>query len=257
MKIHFVKYQGTGNDFIAIDGREHPFDPKNGLPAKMCDRRFGIGADGIIVVSEHNEYDFHLDYYNPDGSSSLCGNGTRCAIHFAQSLGMLKGGNTTFMAFDGVHEGEILPDGLIKLKMNDVGEVRNISDGDFADTGSPHLVRMVDDLENTDVMGIGRDLRYNAPIDGGTNVNFVERKREGEISVRTYERGVENETLSCGTGVTACAIIAGGNNGPVKINTRGGGLQVDFKKLPDNTYSEIFLTGPAAAVFEGTYTING
>ena len=256
MKIHFFKYQATGNDFVIIDAREQAIQPERKFFEKICDRRFGIGADGVIFIQGNKETDFELQYYNPDGSSSLCGNGTRCAVHFAKKLGLIKGNFTTFIAYDGLHEAEFLNNGNIRLKMSDVQDIRVLSEGHYADTGSPHLVKMVTDLDSTDVITEGRALRYNTPIEGGVNVNFVEKKGENHVEVRTYERGVENETLSCGTGVTACALVTGGNKGPVKISTKGGELEVDFIKSSENTFSNIYLTGPAELVFEGTYDIS-
>ena len=256
MNIHFFKYQATGNDFVMIDGRHQSITPERKFFEKICDRRFGVGADGVIFIQDHNEVDFELQYFNPDGSSSLCGNGTRCAVHFAKKLGLVKGNFTKFLAYDGLHEAELLNNGNIRLKMSDVRDIRVLSEGHFADTGSPHLVKVVKDLESTDVMKEGRILRYDTPVEGGVNVNFVEKEGENHIKVRTYERGVENETLSCGTGVTACALITGGNKGPVKISTKGGELEVDFIKSPENIFSNIYLTGPAELVFEGTYDIS-
>ena len=256
MKIHFFKYQATGNDFIVIDGRQHSFNPERTVLEKICDRRFGVGADGVIIVNEYPGVDFELQYYNPDGSSSLCGNGTRSAVHFALKIGLVQGTKTKFMAYDGLHEAELLENGNIKLKMSDVHNIRELTEGHYADTGSPHLVKIVDNLDETDVLGEGRDLRYKTPIDGGVNVNFVEKEEVNTIKVRTYERGVENETLSCGTGVTACALVTGAEKGPVLIKTLGGELEVDFVKSSDDSFSNIYLTGPAELVFEGTYDIS-
>ena len=258
MEVQFYKYQATGNDFIIINGDEQSFSTVPELLGKICDRRFGIGADGFIIVRKHDEYDFEVLYYNPDGSESLCGNGTRSAIHFAKTLGLINGENTRFLAYDGPHEASLLKDGNIRLKMNSVEDVRDLEEGVFMNTGSPHLVRFVPDLEAADVMGVGRQLRYETPVEGGTNVNFVELKEKGRIRVRTYERGVENETLSCGTGVTACALATCLKNGEenIAIETRGGLLRVDFMQTSGG-FKEVHLTGPAEMVFQGTYFLKG
>ncbi|MDH5397515.1 MAG: diaminopimelate epimerase [Cyclobacteriaceae bacterium] len=259
MKIHFFKYQATGNDFVVINGDEQSFSPTPEILKQICDRRFGVGADGVIILKRHKDFDFEVLYYNPDGSESLCGNGTRAAIRFAQSLGLIKGESTHFLAFDGPHDAHILSDGDIRLQMNSVSEIKQFDEGVFMNTGSPHLVRFVPDLDATDVMGVGRQLRYETPVEGGTNVNFVEMKEPGKIRVRTYERGVENETLSCGTGVTACALATSLKNGMhnMEIITKGGKLRVDFINSPEKGFDQVHLTGPAERVFEGNYFLKG
>jgi len=256
MEIHFFKYQGTGNDFIMLDSRKEQYHFTREQTEFLCDRRFGIGADGIILIKNHPSLDFEVVYINPDSSQSFCGNGTRCAVMFADKLGLVKNRQTTFQAYDGIHQAEIIENNHVRLNMNNVQSVRHLEDGIFIDTGSPHLVRFVADVESTDVFNVGRRLRYECPVENGTNVNFVQVVGEDEINVRTYERGVENETLSCGTGVTACAIAAKQKNMPnkIKINTRGGQLIVSYEDS-GNEYNKIFLTGPAKEVFSGNIAI--
>ncbi len=257
MKLNFFKYQGTGNDFIMIDNRTEGFDASNlALVTKLCDRRFGIGADGLILLENHDVYDFQMIYFNSDGSQSMCGNGGRCAVQFAHDMGAIKK-ETTFLAIDGEHDA-FIKDGLVHLKMIDVPIVENNNDHYFMSTGSPHYVRFVKDVEDYAVVEEGRNVRYNERFkEKGTNVNFIEKKGE-TLSVRTYERGVEDETYSCGTGVTAAAIAANMHlsmPSPVPINTLGGRLSVSFKKN-QNTFTDIFLIGPVVKVFTGTVEIN-
>jgi len=257
MKLNFFKYQGTGNDFIMIDARTEAFDAKDlALVTKLCDRRFGIGADGLILLQDHKVYDFQMIYFNSDGSQSMCGNGGRCAVQFAHDMGAINK-ETTFLAIDGEHDA-FLKDGLVNLKMIDVEKVENNGDHYFMSTGSPHYVRFVKDIESYPVFEEGRKVRYNDRFkEKGTNVNFVEKN--GDILwVRTYERGVENETYSCGTGVTAAAIAANlyeNMQSPIKIKTLGGDLGISFKKNGDK-YTDIFLIGPAVKVFTGEVEIN-
>ena len=257
MQFEFSKYQDTGNDFVVIDGRSNSFPVTEKDLTRVCHRRFGIGADGVIIILDHTEYDFEVIYYNPDGSQSFCGNGTRSAVHFANSLGLIQSTHTRFIAFDGPHEASLLGDDQIRLKMGDVQNVRLIDDGTFVDTGSPHLVRFVENVSTEDVISIGRKLRYGAPIEGGTNVNFVQQIDENSLEIRTYERGVENETYSCGTGVTASAIAASFDSvkSPVTISTKGGKLVVEFETDSEKNFREVYLTGPAECVYQGTYEI--
>jgi len=249
----FHKFQATGNDFILIDDRDGHFPEDLSLIPKLCDRRFGIGSDGLILIRECDEADFNMIFYNPDTTQSLCGNGSRCAVTFAKQLGMI-GNSCTFMAFDGLHEASIGTDGIVSLKMQNVQNVRSLEDGMLVDTGSPHLIRFVQAIDEVDVVGRGREIRYSAPFKAeGVNINFVEIDGDQRISVRTYERGVENETLSCGTGVTAAAIACGIRElkGPVKISTKGGSLQVDFKYDGSGIFTDVWLIGPAQHVFSG------
>lgn len=233
----------------------------------ICDRRFGVGADGLMLVERHPQAHFNLKYFNSDGSQSLCGNGSRAAVNLAASLGMVNG-RASFEAFDGMHEAEIGRDGVVRLKMNDVTAIRHYGEDLFIDTGSPHFVRFVPAVERHPAVAEGRAIRYSSDFaPGGTNVNFVELRDGNAIFVRTYERGVEDETLSCGTGVTAAALAASlrGYTSPVSIRTKGGDLQVEFTAdvhpAPADlsgpasespaAFHDIYLIGPAKLVFEG------
>lgn len=202
MQIPFEKFQSSGNDFVVIDNRKNIFPKENVIIKNICDRKFGIGSDGVILIEESDKTAFNMVFYNPDGSQSLCGNGCRAAIRFAQSLN-LASNKTLFNAFDGPHKGEI-KDKTITLQMTSVQHGREIEGGIFLDTGSPHFVLFVDDVFKVDVLNEGRKWR-NSKLFGtsGANINFVEIQDKDHLFVRTYERGVENETLSCGTGVTA------------------------------------------------------
>jgi diaminopimelate epimerase len=258
MTIAFNKYQGTGNDFIIIDNRNGLFNPGNNELVKfLCDRRFGIGADGLILISSTSGYDFRMIYYNSDGNeSSMCGNGGRCAAAFA-IRNSIAGRTQKFMTFDGLHEA-IEEAGIIRLKMNDVTGHKLIDNHYFINTGSPHYVVFAENVRNMDVRSRGKELRWSEKFaPAGTNVNFAEITGNG-IFVRTFERGVEDETLSCGTGVTASAIasVLTGNFKPGNINieTPGGKLSVEFRKDGDRI-SDIWLSGPATFVFEGSIDV--
>ncbi|MCJ8167536.1 diaminopimelate epimerase [Pontibacter sp. E15-1] len=257
MAITFYKYQGTGNDFVMVDNRKHTFPTEDEtLVKQLCDRRTGVGADGLILLQDHPDYDFEMLYYNADGRlGSMCGNGARCTVRFARQLGVIED-VACFLAADGEHQASVERD-LIQLKMNDVRQVEQIGQDYFLNTGSPHYVRFVDDVQHLNVYEEGRAVRYNDRFAAeGTNVNFVERISEDEIFVRTYERGVEDETLSCGTGVTACALVAGllGLHSPVKVKTLGGELEVSFEQNGDG-FKYIFLNGPAKLVFSGSVAL--
>lgn len=257
MQLTFYKYQGTGNDFVMVDNRDEIFDRNDTeLIASLCDRRFGIGADGLILLENDTELDFKMVYYNSDGrTSSMCGNGGRCIVQFAYDMGVI-GETTRFMAIDGEHDAYI-KDGLVYLKMIDVDEVEQGQDFYFMDTGSPHYVQFVNDLNEFPVYAEGYKIRNNDRFrENGTNVNFVEKISKDTIGVRTYERGVEDETWSCGTGVTACAIAANisGYESPVHVKTKGGNLMITFEKTEGN-YKNIYLSGPAMKVFTGYINI--
>lgn len=258
MKLKFYKYQGTGNDFIMVDDRENRFDTSNtDLVQKLCDRRFGIGADGFILLRLHNESDFEMVYYNADGNqSTMCGNGGRCTVKFAHSLGLFEK-ETTFMAIDGIHSASIEGD-IVTLQMQDVSEIQQKKDYFFLDTGSPHYVEITDNVDELKVFERGKEIRYSQSFEkiGGTNVNFIEKVSPQKIKVRTYERGVEDETYSCGTGVTACALAMSleESSSPIRINTKGGELEVGWEKL-NGTYTNIYLKGPAKSVFVGEVEI--
>jgi len=260
MKIHFHKYQGTGNDFIILDNRDNKY---SGLRTHqihdMCDRRTGIGADGLMMLNTKDGYDFEMKYFNADGrEGSMCGNGGRCMVKFAYNLGIHRN-EYKFLAVDGEHEAEIDTDGTVSLKMKDVNTILK-KQGDFIlNTGSPHYIKLVNDVMETDVYEKGRDIRYSKDFEQeGINVNFVEQAGDDKIIVRTYERGVEDETYSCGTGVTAAALVCYHNeNGfnDVEVKTLGGSLNVEFDRSEDGSYSNIWLCGPAEKVFEGTIEI--
>ena len=255
MIIEFYKYQGTGNDFIMIDDREKEFDlTDNDLIAALCERRMGIGADGLILLREHDTLDFEMIYFNADGKeSSMCGNGGRCIIAFAQMLEM-TGNETTFMAIDGEHKGRLMDDGIY-LQMQDVKKIEGVGDGLVLNTGSPHYIEMVDELDYIDVNKQGRKIRNSAAFKkDGINVNFV--LDANELQVRTYERGVEAETLSCGTGVVATAIAMHYANcieeTLVNVKTKGGELTVSFEEF-NGGYRNIWLSGEASMVFAGEF----
>ena len=253
-KIKFFKYQGTGNDFIMIDDRARIFDADdNKLIEKMCHRRFGVGADGLILIRNHPGVDFELVYFNSDGyPGTLCGNGSRCAVHFARHIGMVNQ-KVVFKTVEGNLEA-VIRDDLVYVHMPDVNEIVEKGDAFFLNTGSPHHVCFVKGLETYDVYQSGKSIRYSdAYREGGTNVNFVEPVSADKIFVRTYERGVEDETLSCGTGVTASAIAYGLQKGhsDVKVKTLGGDLEIRFKIADDTHITDVHLIGPAQLVFEG------
>ncbi|WP_411031017.1 diaminopimelate epimerase [Spongiimicrobium sp. 3-5] len=253
MILTFYKYQGTGNDFVMIDNRTGFFPKKDvALVASLCDRRFGIGGDGLILLENDDESDFKMVYYNSDGNpSSLCGNGGRCLVAFAKHLGIIDD-KASFNAVDGLHNATIEGD-LVSLQMQDVTEIKEKDKYTFLDTGSPHHVQLVENLQELNVAKEGEKLRYGIYGKKGSNVNFVE-PQETSFSVRTYERGVEDETLSCGTGVTAVA-VAMHHSGQtqaenITLKTPGGNLKVQFNKS-EKGYHNVYLTGPAKQVFKG------
>lgn len=257
MQIEFYKYQGTGNDFIFIDNRSLGFDKNNTqLVANMCDRKFGVGADGLILLEDHPAADFKMVYFNADGNlSSMCGNGGRCIVHFAKFLGIISS-EANFEAVDGMHTATI--DGeQVRLKMNDVSDISIADNYVFLNTGSPHHVALVSQIELFDVYSEGKKIRNLQYGTAGANVNFVAQNEEDTFSVRTYERGVEDETLSCGTGVTAVAIAmhATGKttSETIGLKTPGGNLQVSFSK-EDSMYTNVYLIGPAKQVFKGIWS---
>jgi diaminopimelate epimerase len=254
----FYKYQGTGNDFIMIDNRKNTFNKNNTkLIEKLCDRRFGIGADGLILLENDDLTDFKMVYFNADGNqSSMCGNGGRCLVAFAKKLEIIKD-TTTFMAIDGLHHATINDQNIVSLQMKDVEKINIQPNYTFLDTGSPHHVTLVENLDQFPVKTEGGKIRYsNLYEPSGSNVNFVIQKGDNEFSIRTYERGVEDETLSCGTGATAVAIamhaLGKTNKSSVSINVEGGKLEISFTK-EKSSYTHVFLKGPATFVFEGTY----
>lgn len=255
MPIRFYKYQGTGNDFVLIDNRNHEFPVgQTTLIRKICDRRFGVGADGLMLLEEHATTDFRMVYFNADGNeSTMCGNGGRCISAFAKHLG-IAGERGVFMAVDGEH-GYILKDNLVHLKMVDVSEISNDGEDVVLFTGSPHYVSFRENIASLKITEEAHKIRYNAVYKKeGINVNFV-NDDNGKISMRTYERGVEDETLSCGTGTVAVALCVADKNkmaaGSLDIHTPGGKLSVSFEKKEDGRYENIWLVGPAEFVFEG------
>ncbi|APZ47830.1 diaminopimelate epimerase [Polaribacter reichenbachii] len=256
MNLTFYKYQGTGNDFVMIDNRTKIF-PKNNTDkiSQICDRHFGIGADGIILIENDADYDFKMIYFNADGSQTFCGNGGRCAVAFAKYLNIIKN-KTTFLAYDGKHYAEI-NDGIISLHMIDVDEIIVKENSVFAYTGTQHHVEMVDELDDYPVFANGKKIRYSYD-DPGSNVNFAQQINENTFRVRTYEKGVEDETLACGTGVTAVAIAMHKTNktksNSISLPVEGGILQVSFTEN-DGVYTNVFLKGPAEFVFEGNISL--
>lgn len=248
----FSKYQGTGNDFVMVDNRDLGFDLHQEI-SRICDRKFGVGSDGLILVQEHSDADFEMVFFNPDGSSSFCGNGSRCAVAFAFSLGMATH-ESTFIAIDGKHTAVVEDE--ISVKMSDCEPLQNIAEGMFINTGSPHFILQINDVKSLELNEIGSVWRHRTDLfgEGGTNVNVLEELNEGSIFVRTYERGVEAETLSCGTGVTAAAISYGIPKGleVVSVETPGGSLSVSFTANGDQI-SNLILKGPAEHVFDGIF----
>ncbi len=259
MKLIFNKFHGAGNDFVLIDNRDAHYILNKAQIAFICDRHFGVGADGLMVLGASNQYDFEMKYYNSDGQEgSMCGNGGRCIVAYAELLGIKKD-EYIFEAIDGLHRANILEKRNqiwnVTLQMSDVNHADVNDDFCFLDTGSPHHIKFVDDVEKIDVYKEGKFIRNNSIYGpkGGTNVNFVSVENE-IIKVRTYERGVEDETLACGTGVTAVAmataIMNDDTKGSYKLRARGGDLQVQFNR-DGNHFTNVWLTGPAAFVFSG------
>jgi diaminopimelate epimerase len=262
MEIKFYKYQGTGNDFVILDNRKKEYTFLNTSTIhSLCDRRYGVGGDGLMLLNEKNGYDFEMKYYNADGNeSSMCGNGGRCLVKFAYNLGIHRS-VYKFLAIDGEHEAEIDTDETVSIKMKDVDNVKKFKGDHLLDTGSPHYVKIVNDVMNFDVYKKGYEIRYSKDFEKeGINVNFVEQlSEEDKIIVRTYERGVEDETFSCGTGVAAAALVCYHNeNGfnEVEVKTLGGALSVEYDRIDDGKYTNIWLSGPAEKVFEGVIRLD-
>jgi diaminopimelate epimerase len=255
MILHFYKFHGTGNDFILIDNRDSKIKKLKPNQIKyLCNRNFGIGADGLMLLNKHEEFNFEMDYYNSDGyGGAMCGNGGRCIVAFAKKLGIIKD-YTRFIASDGPHEASISESGEVKLKMIDVEEIKYKQNNLFINTGAPHHIVFNDNIAKIDVFEKGKAIRYNKEYkDDGTNVNFVQVIKNG-IEIRTYERGVENETLACGTGAVASAISYYIKHKPtsksITVKTLGGELKVNFNEN-GNRFTDIYLSGPAKFVFEG------
>jgi len=259
--IKFHKYQATGNDFVMIDNRDGVYDNLSLTQIQsLCDRRFGIGADGLIKINSHPNLDFEVDYYNADGTKSFCGNGARCAVLFVKSIG-IDVSNSNFSAIDGSHQATLDSDKLVHLAMNNVNEIINQNADYVLFTGSPHFIRFVDDLEQIDIVELGKEIRFSQPFKKeGINVNAVQKLNSSTISILTYERGVEDETYSCGTGATAAAIalaekeaLAGEQE--IKIIVKGGELKVSFKANADGSFENVKLIGKANFVFEGEINV--
>lgn len=256
MKFIFDKYQSTGNDFILLDNRQSTYDQiTTEQVKKMCDRHFGIGADGLMLLNNKKGFDFEMIYYNADGiEGSLCGNGGRSITQFANKLGIKKK-EYLFSATDGNHKAVIDFDKKVKLQMSDVKKMEFSLDHYVLNTGSPHYVKYVNGIQEIAVVEEGRKIRNSKDFaEKGINVNFVEKLGKDTIYVRTYERGVEDETLSCGTGLTASALVSAHNeNGfnRVEVKTKGGNLSVEFDKKSDTEFVDIWLCGPATFVFSG------
>lgn len=256
--IEFYKYHGAGNDFIMIDNRSSVFQGDKVIFAKKwCQRRFGIGSDGIIFLENDRDTDFLMDFYNPDGSQSFCGNGSRCIVAFAKSLGIINK-ETRFKAIDGLHEG-FITDAGVRIKMGDVEEVKCIGNDHFIETGSPHYISYDENNTQRDIIEFGKEIRYSEEFkEKGTNVNLVSELGDNHIRVRTYERGVENETFACGTGATACGLsFALRNNidsGVIDVDVKGGKLKIHLIRNKES-FSNIWLEGPAEFIFKGE--ING
>lgn len=260
MEIRFYKYQGTGNDFIIIDNRDKKFKYNKILVKKMCDRRIGIGADGLILIEDRKDFDFEMKYFNSDGNGNMmCGNGGRCAVAFAKNQGIINNNETKFIAANKHYFACIINtlknSSEVALRLNDVSNIKIYDDHFVLDTGAPHYVKFISDLKNYNVYEHGKNIRFNEEFTkDGINVDFVE-KNKNHLFVRTYERGVEAETLSCGTGVTASAIAAyhyskDSNFLYYYIKTLGGMLKVNFKKINDK-FTDIYLEGPATFVYQG------
>jgi diaminopimelate epimerase len=253
LKIHFTKYQGTGNDFILVNNISGSIKLTSEQIKDLCDRKFGIGSDGLILIEPSEKAQFYVNFYNPDGSVSFCGNGSRCALHFAFAENIC-GAVATFDAVDGLHSGSVSVN-EVEISMRDVHEIEERDNGLFLQTGSPHLIVLVDDVEKVDLIPMARNIRYSAKYkEQGINVNVVHQINKDEIQMRTYERGVEDETLSCGTGVTAAALsvaLENENQHEIHVHTRGGDLSVRFDPTEDGGFEGIWLKGPVARVFTG------
>lgn len=257
MKINFVKYQGTGNDFVMLDNMSGEYDNLTLDQVRfLCDRKLGIGADGLIKLSEDPSADFYVDYFNADGTQSFCGNGARCSTAFAKEIGLIAS-STQFNAIDGIHKAEI-ENGIVRLEMLDVEKIDGINQDFFVDTGSPHYVHLKEE-NDADIVSYGKLIRYSESfVKEGVNVNYLIEKSKSEIYVETYERGVEDETLSCGTGVTACGLVQmekydGLNR--VEVETKGGNLSVEARSNGQGGFNNIWLSGPAISVFHGSIEI--
>jgi len=256
MQIKFTKYEGTGNDFLLLNNLDETY---NSLTLeeiqRICKRRFGVGADGLIKINTSRKAAFYMDYFNADGSQSFCGNGARCAVHFAKKIGIDLSQTIQFEAIDGLHEASIVGDS-VKLKMIDVNEIDKKGEAFELYTGSPHYIELSDDISSKHVISLGRSIRFSEPYkEKGINVNVLKEIDSNHIAIATYERGVEDETLSCGTGATACALlwdfISPKALNEVFVKVKGGELSVQFERNNQGGYSNIYLIGPATKVYDG------
>ncbi|HIP36279.1 MAG TPA: diaminopimelate epimerase [Crocinitomix sp.] len=256
----FYKYHGAGNDFILIDNRQHVFKgDKIQFAIDICKRRFGVGSDGLIFIENDDTADFLMDFLNPDGSRSFCGNGSRCAVKFAHFIEIFTQQQVTFKAIDGIHKAELI-DNLVKIEMKNVSTTQQLGNDYFIHTGSPHYIKYYNSIDDLNIINFGKKIRYSDTYKKeGTNVNAVEIINNNHLKIRTYERGVENETLACGTGVTACALsyakLKKLTNNTVNVDAVGGKLSVSFKQQADGSFTDIWLIGPAEFVFSGSYDL--
>ena len=257
-KIHFYKYQAAGNDFVLVDNREGKLSFSASQISTLCDRRFGIGADGLIQLKKDPKHDIRMIYNNSDGSESFCGNGCRAIVHFAQHLCIIKN-EATFSAYDGKHTARILPNGLIRFSLQDVGAVEKKGEDFYVNTGTDHHVRFVKNLSAYPVVEEGRKIRYGDLYKpAGTNANFVEVTDNKMVSFRIYERGVEDETYSSGSGATACALAVAAKLGypsPITVESRGGQLTLEFETNNKGGFHHIYLSGPVELVFETEFGV--
>ena len=256
MTIKFYKYHGTGNDFIIIDSIKEDFPFLKKQIVELCDRKFGVGSDGLIIIKSHKEFDFEMQFFNPDGSSSFCGNGSRCAVLYCFHQGLIQA-KCSFLTIDGAHTAKILNNDSVMISIVEPVSVNKLSNGDFTvNTGSPHYIQFTENFKSLDFLNHCKSIRNNdVYINDGINVNIVKKLKDG-IEIRTYERGVENETLSCGSGVTAAALTFAYQNkfvgNSVNVKTKGGDLKVNFKKESD-FFKDIYLIGPSKFVFSGEF----
>ena len=260
MQLKFSKYQGTGNDFILIDNLSGKFDSISSAEIQvLCDRRFGIGADGLIKINHSETNSFYLDYSNSDGSKSFCGNGARCAVAFAETLG-IDISDVTFDAIDGPHWASKTKD-QIRIQMGDVLQIQANKNEFELNTGSPHYVKLSEDISSDTILNFGKSIRFSSKYqEKGITVNLLKGITPTSIEIATYERGVENETLSCGTGATACALvwdkIQNANVNFVEIKVKGGILKVEFTRNKSEGYNNIYLSGPANFIYSGEINIS-
>ncbi|MDG2372344.1 MAG: diaminopimelate epimerase [Flavobacteriaceae bacterium] len=256
MKITFYKYHGAGNDFVIVDDRKLNYSFSTNEIKEICDRKFGIGSDGFILLRNHIKYDFEMIYYNSDGkTSTMCGNGGRCIVAFANYLKIIKT-NTVFQAIDGAHEAIIINDSSVLLKMNNIDHISSNENYTFIDSGSPHHVIEQSDLNLVNIKEKGSKIRYSKMYNPqGVNVNFVQKVSSKEFMIRTYERGVEDETFSCGSGAVASAVtmryLGRTKQNKIKMKTLGGDLIICFEFESSKMFSEITLEGPVKQVFKG------